>query len=256
MGIGGGGKFNPFQPIELLRQPGPPPFRQTVGPMKQGLVYHVHSQTPTAPVRETNTEAPASPGPRHPDAASQSWAGSSQSWAGSCLPGLLPVPKVPCCMAGNSLCRRGEGIHCVTESGRGRGGGEQDSGKNKCPGSGDLSLCTSGPRPSKPSASPALAWEPLLSSAPGVRLLPPLRTPFPHVWEEAPSAGLAPGPSAHTGHPGGSAGALGCLGLSPSSTLYQLCDPGQVTSPASVSSLENEDSSSYFTGSSPPPHVK
>lgn len=123
MGIGGGGKFNPFQPIELLRQPGPPPFRQTVGPMKQGLVYHVHSQTPTAPVRETNTEAPASPGPRHPDAASQSWAGSSQSWAGSCLPGLLPVPKVPCCMAGNSLCRRGEGIHCVTESGRGRGGG-------------------------------------------------------------------------------------------------------------------------------------
>lgn len=48
----------------------------------------------------------------------------------------------------------------------------------------------------------------------------------------------------------------GCLSLNPSSTSYPLCDPGHVTLPASVSLLENDSNSSYFTELSLPPYLE
>lgn len=63
--------------------------------------------------------------------------------------------------------------------------------------------------------------------------------------------------SALTGCPRKVCGDSGCPGLSPCFPSRQLHDPGQVTSSAPVSLLENEDNSSCFIGLSPTaPHLE
>lgn len=103
MGLGGG-KFKPIRTLSPEPEScGPNLGALLSGPVQApwgtGLAYDVHRQIPNKRVNEPNTGLPLS-WPKAPRCRL-----SELGWA--CFPGLLPVPKVPCCMAGNSLMQEG-----------------------------------------------------------------------------------------------------------------------------------------------------